>query len=92
MSSQLMKSIEKATGSTTARTLSNSNINILKKQMTLFEKTKELPRNLHLLQQALLTIPLTSVEAERCFSAAGPTVSKLRNRSSDEMVDRLSFL
>jgi hypothetical protein len=48
-------------------------------------------RILQKLYEALLTIPPTSVESERVFSAAGCTVSALRTRLGDEMVDALSF-
>ena len=89
MSSQLIKSIKKPF-ITPPRSLSNSIV--LNKHMTLFEKTKALPRNLHMLQQTLRTIFPTSVEAKRCFSTAGNTVSMLRNRLSDEVIACLSFL
>ena len=49
----------------------------------------------HLLQKAfdyLATIPATSVEAERAFSAAGVICSKLRCRLDDRTVDTLAFL
>jgi hypothetical protein len=48
-----------------------------------------------LLQQAydhLITIPPTSVEAERAFSAAGLICNKLRSRLGDATVDTLAFL
>ena len=39
-----------------------------------------------------MTIPPTSVEAERVFSAAGLYFTKLRTRMSDRTIDRLIFL
>ena len=40
----------------------------------------------------LMTVPPTSVEAERAFSAAGLFVTKLRSRLSDNSIDTLCFL
>lgn len=42
--------------------------------------------------QALLTIPPTSVEAERVFSAGGLYITKLRSQLSDASIDMLIFL
>jgi len=38
---------------------------------------------------ALLTIPLSSVESERAFSAAGMIISKLPTRMTDHTMDEL---
>ena len=40
----------------------------------------------------LLTVPPTSVEAERAFSAAGICTTKLRSQLSDNSVNTLCFL
>ena len=40
----------------------------------------------------LMTVPPTSVEAERAFSAAGLFVTKLRSRLGDNSIDTLCFL
>ena len=60
----LMKSIEKATSSVKSSGTSFSSKQVLRKEVNLFEATGKLPESLHKLQQALLTIPPTSVEAE----------------------------
>ena len=44
------------------------------------------------MKRALLTIPPTTVEAERVFSAAGLFFTKLRTSLSDRSIDRLMFL
>ena len=44
------------------------------------------------LQHAISSIPATSVEVERLFSAAGCFVTKLRTRLQDDMADTLCFL
>ena len=50
----------------------------LNKEMALFEATGNKSKYLNLVDQALRTIPPTSVEAERAFSAAGLFITKLR--------------
>ena len=45
-----------------------------------------------LVYQYLLTIPSTSVEAERTFSAAGFIANKVRSRLGDDIIDALIFL
>jgi hypothetical protein len=40
---------------------------------------------------ALLTVQPTSVESERCFSAAGAIVTRFRSSLGDPMIDSLSF-
>jgi hypothetical protein len=41
---------------------------------------------------ALMSVPPTSVEAERAFSAAGLFVTKLRNRMSDESLSKVAMI
>jgi hAT family C-terminal dimerisation region len=40
----------------------------------------------------LKSIPPTSVESERCFSASGNIVTKLRCSMNDDTLDPISFL
>jgi hypothetical protein len=65
---------------------------IIKKEMSLFEATHQRPENLEKLFNALKTIPPTSIEAERAFSAVGIFITKLRNRLSPPTIDALIFL
>ena len=44
------------------------------------------------LYKSLLTIPTTSVESERAFSAAGAFSTKIRSRLNDKTLDTLCFL
>ena len=60
--------------------------------MALFEATGNKSKYLNLFDQALRTIPPTSVEAERAFPAAGLFVSKLRARISEKSIDSLIVL
>lgn len=41
--------------------------------------------------QALLALPPSSTEAERCFSAVGLLITKLRTRLNDDTIDTLFF-
>ena len=50
----------------------------LNKEMAIFEATGNKSKYLNLVDQALRTIPPTSVEAERAFSVAGLFITKLR--------------
>lgn len=67
-------------------------LKIIKKEMAVLETTLERPSLLDKINSAILTIPPTSVEAERCFSAAGLFVTKLRTSLKDETIDMLCFL
>ncbi|GFX85102.1 uncharacterized protein TNCV_4979571 [Trichonephila clavipes] len=60
---------------------------IIKQEMQLFDSTENLSLNIIKLCGALKTIPPTSVEAERAFSAAGLFVTKLRTRLSDKSIN-----
>ena len=64
----------------------------LNKEMALIEATGNKSKYLNLVDQALRTIPPTSVEAERAFSAAGLFVTKLRARLSENSIDSLMVL
>ena len=65
---------------------------VIKQEMNLFEATRKRPTKLELRFNALLSIPPTSVEAERAFFAAGLLVTKLRSRLSDKSLNVLIFL
>ena len=65
---------------------------VIKQEMNLFEATRKRPTKLEHLFNALLSIPPTSVKAERAFFAAGLFVIKLRSRLSDKSLNALTFL
>ncbi|GFW61209.1 DUF1758 domain-containing protein [Trichonephila clavipes] len=65
---------------------------IMKQEMQLFDSTENPSPNIIKLCDALKTIPPTSVEAERAFSAAGFFVTKLRTRLNDKSINCLCFL
>ena len=75
-----------------AKGILEDDLHFLAKKFSLFEATGSKSSNLQLLEQSLYTIPPTSVEAERAFSAAGLFNSKLRPSLSDSSLDALVFL
>ena len=74
------------------RNFSQEMLKTMKKEMAVFESTGKRPSSLEKVYKALKTIPPSSVEAERSFSAAGLFVTKLRTTLNDETVDTLCFL
>ncbi|GFT33124.1 uncharacterized protein TNCV_1264851 [Trichonephila clavipes] len=64
---------------------------IMKQETQLFESTENPSVNIIKLCETLKTIPPTSVEAERVFSAARLLVTKLRTRLSDKSINCLCF-
>jgi hypothetical protein len=64
----------------------------IKKEMAVYESTEEIPPYLEKIRKALRTLPPSSSEAERCFSAAGLFITKLRTSLKDETLDFLFFL
>ena len=64
----------------------------IRREMTFLEATSEVPSILNHLKKVLESLLPSSVEAERCFSAAGLYITKLRSRLSDEMIDSLCFM
>ena len=64
----------------------------IKTEMAIFESKHVRGSLLQQVYSYLLTIPATSVEAERAFSAAGLFCTKLRSRLGDKSLDMLCFL
>ena len=64
----------------------------IKREMAIFEATGDRPLCLQRIYAAVCTLPPTSVEAERVFSAAGLFITKIRARLNDEAIDSLCFL
>ena len=67
-------------------------LNVLRKEMNLYEATNKLPRNLCLMKKALLTVTPVTAEVERSFSTSGRFISRLRSRLGDRTIDALQFL
>lgn len=64
----------------------------IKAEMAVFESSGKRGRCLEQAYNYLLSIPPSSVEAERAFSSAGALCTKLRSRLSDNTLDTLCFL
>lgn len=64
----------------------------LTSEFKLFEATHKRIQNLQFLYDALLSIPPSSVEAERSFSSAGTYSCKIRSKLSDKNLSNLLFL
>ena len=64
----------------------------IKRQFCSFEATGKLPPILEEILHALKSIPPSSVEAKRAFSAAGLFLTKLRSRLDDRVINDLCFL
>ena len=60
--------------------------------MSVFELTKTCTKNLDMLFNVLKGIYVTSVEAERSFSASGLFVTKLRTCLNDDTLDIFCML
>ena len=61
--------------------------NALKVELKLFASTGNQGHCLQKAYNYLMSIPATSVEAERAFSAAGALCTKLQSRSADDAID-----
>ena len=70
----------------------NSILAAIKSEMAVFECSVVRGRILQLVYSYLQSIPPTSVEAERAFSAARTLCTKIRSRLSDATLDTLCFL
>ena len=71
---------------------SNNLLYCLKREMAVFESNGVRPSSLERIYKAMLTLPPSSIEAERSFSAAGLFVTKLRTSLNDDTIDKLCFL
>ena len=74
-------------------TLTSDNLaKVIRQEIALFEGGGSRGRHLQLVYDYLLSVPPSSVEAERAFSAAGIVCSRLRTRLGDDTLDNLCFL
>ena len=64
----------------------------IRKEMNVFETTGERPAKLQKLYRALITLPASSVEAERTFSAALLFLTEIRSLLADNSIDKLVSL
>lgn len=71
---------------------SNTMLSMIRKEMSLFEGGGLRGKNLQAVYSYLLTIPPSSVEAERAFSSAGVLCTRIRTRLSDGVLDDMLFM
>lgn len=80
-------------GSTSAKQKQQQQLmNAIKAEMALFASSGKRGTCMQTAYSYFLTVPPTSVEAERAFSAAGIFHTKLRCRLGDKSTDTLCFL
>ena len=89
MQSVMMKPSTLSSSSTAAE---KNLASAVKAEMAVFASNGQRGRCLEAVYGYLMTIPPTSVEAERAFSAAGLLCTKLRSRLNDTTIDTLSFI
>ena len=65
---------------------------MIRQETTLSENGGTRGRNLQLIYDYIMSVPPTSVDAERASSVAGIICSSLRTRLSDETLDSLCLL
>ena len=65
---------------------------ILKYELTIAEQTGKIGHFLEMIYQMILTVPPTSVEAERVFSSSAFLCNKFRTRLGDITLDHLCFI
>ena len=85
-------SLSKAVVADPAVDVEKSQLAAIRSEMAMFESTGKRGRGLELVYRYLLTIPPSSVDTERAFSAAGVLCTKVRSRLSDKSIDTLCFL
>ena len=64
----------------------------VKREFAIFENSGQRPSMIDKVFHAIQSVPPTSVEAERAFSAAGLFITKIRSRLGDNAIDKLCFL
>ena len=92
MEQSVMKRAPVTSNTGTKTTINKQLVNVIKAEMALFDNTGKRGSCLQAMYLYLLTVPPTSVKAERAFSAAGIFVTDLRSHLSDHSIDALCFL
>ena len=77
----------------TPKAKKNSNsLDMIRKEIAVLKSTGKRPDLLSKVFSALRSVPVSSIEAERAFSAAGLFVTKMRTSLDDPTIDALCFL
>ena len=64
----------------------------IKREMAFHQSTGQRGKLLESLYKALMTIPPTTIDAERAFSASGLFMTRLRSRLCDDTLSKLTLL
>jgi len=93
MKASMLQAQQTPATSSTASTkdLEKSLMAAIKTEMSVLENNGVRGRCLQFVYTYLLSVPPTSVEAERAFSAAGLSCTKIRSRLCDNTLDNLCF-
>ena len=89
---ELESAIRESTTTTNDKIPTQTLDQIISDELDLFRKKGTKSKNLTLVSEALDTIPPTSMESERAFSAAGLFITKIRSRLADDTLDSLCFI
>lgn len=88
----MQKAIDEQLSQKPKQLLPDSIETFIKSELIQFERDGTRGKFLELCYNALKTVPPTSVESERAFSAAGAICTKIRSSLNDETLDTLCFL
>ncbi len=80
------------TGGLTMQSTETEVYEVIKKELKAFVSTEQRPMHLQKLYDAILTLPPSSIAAERSFSISKMFISRLRSNLNDETVNNLMVL
>ena len=88
----LLNKIKKGRSQTKSQKGVSQNQTEFEQELSRYEQLGEMSASMEQLCEAIKSIRVSSVEAERVFSVSGSVVTKIRTRLGDETVDNLVFL
>ena len=88
----LLNKIKKGRSQTKSQKGVSQNQTEFEQELSRYEQLGEMSASMEQLCEAIKSIRVSSVEAERVFSVSGCVVTKIRTRLGDETVDNLVFL
>ena len=88
----LEKSAEKSLRPKISSTRTNPIEMAIRRELEFFRTMGQRGKVLEILHKALMSVPPTSVDAERAFSASGLFLTKIRSRLGDETLSKLTLL
>ena len=88
----LLNKIKKGRSQTKSQKGVSQNQTEFEQELSRYERLGEMSASMEQLCEAIKSIRVSSVEAERVFSVSGSVVTKIRTRLGDETVNNLVFL